>query len=61
MKRKRLPPSSEAIRYAGVMAITCVSKTLSFRALVYAWQAGYRYGRAAARRNVQHTASNADG
>jgi hypothetical protein len=51
MKRKRLPPGAEAIRYAGVMVITCVSKTLSFRALVYAWQAGYRYGRAVRKRS----------
>jgi hypothetical protein len=57
MKHKRLPPYAEALRYAGVMVITCVSKTLSFRALVYAWQAGYRYGRAARRRAMQHPTS----
>jgi hypothetical protein len=50
MKRRRLPPLAAAIDFAGTMSITCVPKTLTFRALVYAWQAGYRYGRLAKRR-----------
>lgn len=46
-KRKRLPPGSEAMRYAGIMKVIGLpdKERLIFRALVDAWKAGYRYKR----------------
>lgn len=48
-KRKRLPPSAEAMRYAGIMKVIGLpdKERLIFNALVDAWKAGYRYKRCA--------------
>ncbi len=51
MKRKPLPPRAKAIEYASLMKIVpFASERLRFNALTLAWHAGYREGRAAARR-----------
>jgi hypothetical protein len=52
MKRKRpLPMKAQAMQYAGLMKVVpFASERLRFMSLVGAWEAGYRAGRAAARR-----------
>ena len=49
MKRRKLPPGAEAVRYAGIMKVIGLpdKERLIFRALVDAWKAGYRYKKCA--------------
>ena len=44
MKRRKLPPGAEAVRYAGIMKVIGLpdKERLIFRALVDAWKAGSR-------------------
>lgn len=58
-KRRKLPPGAEAMRYAGIMKVIGLpdKERLIFRALVAAWQAGYRYKR----RSQQHNEQQKDG